>query len=130
MRLSILNYMARLSDRPTRAEDSVEWQNGSRSVVESGTRITLRRRIIGAAPHLRPADALRARPRLEQLHWRVFGAFDAALFGAFFTQSRDTQVPNLIVDLAKGGFREFVGRHDLFLEPFNARERSIDLIRW
>src|SRR6266446_3570797 len=59
MRLSILNYVARLSARPTRAENSVEWQNGSRSVVESGTRITLRRRIIGAAQHLCPADALR-----------------------------------------------------------------------
>ncbi len=90
MRLSILNYVARLSARPTRAENSVEWQNGSRSVVESGTRITLGRHIIGAAPHLRPADAPRARPRSEQLHGRAFGAFDAALFGALLAQSRDT----------------------------------------
>src|SRR5713101_8938147 len=109
MRLSILDYVTRLSARPTRAENSVEWQNGSRSVVESGTKAA-------------------ARPHLVHFNRRVFAVFDAALFSALFTESGDAQVPNLVVDLAKCRLGELVRRRYLFLEAFDTFLCALDLI--
>ena len=55
---------------------------------------------------------------------RTFAVFDAALLRAFFAEGRDAQVPNLVVDLAKGGFGKFVWRLYLFFEFRDARKRS------
>src|SRR2546423_14724241 len=61
---------------------------------------------------------------------RTFAVFDAALLGALLAQCRDTQVPDLIVDLAKGGFGKFMRRLHRLLKLRDARERAVGLFAW
>src|SRR5437764_13850054 len=58
---------------------------------------------------------------------RAFAVFDAALFGAFFAECCNAEVPNLVVDLAKGGFGKLMRRLHRFLELRDAGERAISL---
>ena len=56
---------------------------------------------------------------------RTFAVFDAALLRAFFAEGRDAQVPNLVVDLAKGGFGKLVRRGKFVFELRHAFQRVI-----
>ena len=50
------------------------------------------------------------------LDGRAFAVFGAAGCGPFFAKHRDAEVPDFVVDLAKGGFGEFVGRGEFLFE--------------
>src|SRR5437879_6557508 len=58
---------------------------------------------------------------------RAFAVFDAALFGTLFAERRDSQLPDLIVDLAEGGFGKFMRWLHPFLERRYAGESAIGL---
>jgi len=49
-----------------------------------------------------------ARRGSEHLYRRALNTLRRRLPGTFFAQDRDTQVPNLVIDLAEGGFGKFV----------------------
>jgi len=84
-------------------------------------------------PRLRAHDSGYPRELLSDAYRDMYTKlhlFDAALFRALFAQNGDTQVPNLIVDLAEGFFRKLVRWCESFLESRDAFQGAIDLILW
>ena len=76
-------------------------------------------------PASRAGTALR---KSEHLYRRTLNAVRGRFPGAFLAEDRDTQVPDLVVDLAEGSFGKFVrGRKPLF-ESCDVFECVIDLI--
>src|SRR5439155_1874195 len=73
-------------------------------------------------------SAVKRRKDSINLDRRTLAILRAALSCAFRSKHRDAQVPDFIVDLAKGGFGKFVRRCEGFLEANHAGERAIDLI--
>src|SRR5437870_14462 len=65
---------------------------------------------------------------LEHLYRRALNTLRSRLPGPFFAKHRDTQVPNLVVDFAKGVFRKFVRWCESSFESGDAFQSAIDLI--
>jgi len=57
----------------------------------------------------------------------VFAVFGVWHDSAFFTQNSDAEIPDFTIDLAKGGFGEFVGWRKILLKARHALQRAIDL---
>jgi hypothetical protein len=73
------------------------------------------------------ANGLQSRATAKSicLDGRAFAVFGAAGGCTFFAEDGDAQVPDFIVDLAKGGFGEFVGRGEFLFELRHAFQRAI-----
>src|SRR5437763_16082456 len=95
--------------------------------MERRTVLASIRRAVLKTPLIGEASRFESSLRSIDLNRRTFAVFDAALFGAFFAEGRDAQVPNLVVDLTKGRFGKFVRRLDRFLELRDARQCAINL---
>ena len=60
----------------------------------------------------------------------MFAVFGVAGGSAFRAEDGDAKVPDFVVDLAKGGFGEFVGRGEFLFElrhAFSARDPLISI---
>src|SRR5207248_2541198 len=79
-------------------------------------------------PRCASQSAVKRRKDSINLDRRTLAILRAALSCALRSKHRDAQVPDFIVDLAKGGFGKFVRRCEGFLEANHAGERAIDLI--
>ena len=69
-----------------------------------------------------------ARRGSEHLYRRALNALRRLLSGVFFAQDGDTQIPNLVVDLAEGSFGKLVRLFKSFLESCHILQSAIDLI--
>src|SRR5262249_30892519 len=64
----------------------------------------------------------------EHLHRRTLTALRTLLPGAFFAEDRHTEVPNLVVDLAEGGFGKCVRWCKSIFESRDVFQCAIDWI--
>lgn len=74
--------------------------------------------------------AINAARGLEHLYRRALYALRSHLPRTLFAQNGDTQIPNLIVDLAESFLGKFVRWCEPFLESRHAFQGAIDLILW
>src|ERR1044071_6668945 len=80
--------------------------------------------------HTRLTRAINALRELEHLYRRAMHTLRSHLPRALFAQNGDTQLPNLVVDLAEGFLGKLVGRSEPFLESRDVFQGAIDLILW
>jgi hypothetical protein len=74
-----------------------------------------------------PVNGLQSRATAKSicLDGRAFAVFGAVGGGAFFTKDGDAEIPDFIIDLAKGGFGEFVRRGKFLFELRHAFQCAI-----